>query len=133
MILSSEDPAIWMVPAVLLLGAALVSPLAGAVLAGRVVLRIARSAAAGNAWSALTPGTWLLAAGAGALGAGVRFTGSMFGGSTAWADSVSFVCGSFALAAVAMAGLTAALDRHLKGGVTSRAARSSSARGTRRP
>ncbi|MEV7192767.1 hypothetical protein AB0N81_13370 [Streptomyces sp. NPDC093510] len=130
MILASEDPGLWALPELLFFGAAIVAPLAGAVLAGRVVLRIARSAAAGDVWSALTPGTWLLAAGAGALGAGVRLSAAVFDRSAAWAGSVSLVCGSFALAAAAMAGLTAALDRHLK--AVRGTPRSSSERGTRR-
>ncbi|MFD6437363.1 hypothetical protein [Streptomyces venezuelae] len=131
MILSSEDPGIWVLPVLLLLGAAVLAPLAGAVLAGRVVPRIARSAAAGDVWSALTPGTWLLAAGAGALGAGVRLSAALFDETPAWVGPVSLVCGCFALAAAAMAALTAALDRHL---TTVRVTpRSSSAPGTRRP
>ncbi|WP_409234488.1 hypothetical protein [Streptomyces sp. PA5.6] len=131
MILASEDPGTWVLPALLLLGAAVVAPLAGAVLAGRVVLRIARSAAAGDVWSALNPGTWLLAAGAGALGAGVRLSAAVFDRPTAWAGTVSLVCCCFALAAATMAGLTAVLDRHLR--AVRVTPRSSSARGTRRP
>ncbi|WAL99218.1 hypothetical protein [Streptomyces sp. Je 1-369] len=131
MIVASEDPGLWVLPVLFLLGAAIVAPLAGVVLAGRVVLRIARSAAAGDVWSALTPGTWLLAAGAGALGAGIRLSASQFDRPAPWVESVSLVCGSFALAAAAMAGLTAVLDRHLK---TARdTPRPVSARGTRRP
>ncbi|MGW7079967.1 hypothetical protein [Streptomyces sp. NPDC054866] len=114
MILSSEDASFWILPVVFLVGAAAISPIACAVLAGRVVLRIARSAAAGNAWTAFTPGTWLLAAGSGALGAGSQFSVSLFGTTPAWLETVSLVCGCFALAAVAMAGLTAALNLRLK-------------------
>ncbi|MGW0536240.1 hypothetical protein [Streptomyces sp. NPDC003032] len=118
MILSSEDAGIWVLPVVFLLGVAAISPIACAVLAGRVVLRIARSAAAGNAWTAFTPGTWLLAAGSGVLGAGSQFSVSLFGRPGAWVETVSLVCGCFALAAVAMAGLTAAINRRLKDGAT---------------
>ncbi|MEU5900198.1 hypothetical protein [Streptomyces venezuelae] len=131
MILASDDPGLWVLPVLLLLGAAVVAPLAGAVLAGRVVLRIARSAASGDLWSALTPGTWLLAAGAGALGAAVRLSAAVFDRPAAWVGDVSLVCCCFALAAVTMAGLTAVLHRHL--GTVRVMPRSSSARGTRRP
>ncbi|MGW5735882.1 MULTISPECIES: hypothetical protein [Streptomyces] len=113
MILSSEDAGIWLLPMLFLLGMAVVSPIGCVVFAGRVMLRILRSMAAGNVWSALTPGTWLLAAGAGVFGAGCRFSVSLFGSPTAWIDSASFVCGCFALAAATMAAGTAALNRHL--------------------
>ncbi|WP_447037024.1 hypothetical protein [Streptomyces sp. DSM 118878] len=116
MTLASEDPGIWLLPVVFLLGVAAVAPIACAVLAWRVVLRVARSAAAGDAWAAFTPGTWLLAAGAGAFGAGFRFSVALYGRPAAWAETVSFACGCFAVAAVVMAGLTAALNRHLDDG-----------------
>lgn len=118
MTFASEDAGIWILPVVFLFGVAAVSPIACAVLAGRVVLRIARSAAAGNPWTAFTSGTWLRAAGSGALGAVLPFSLSLFGRSGAWAENVSFVCGCFALAAVAMSGLTAVLNRRLKGDAT---------------
>ncbi|MGV9881130.1 hypothetical protein [Streptomyces sp. NPDC003006] len=118
MILSSEDAGTWILPVVFLLGLATIAPIACAVLAGRVVLRIARAAAAGNAWTAFSPGTWLLAAASGALGAGSQFSASLSGRPAAWVETVSLVCGCFALAALAMAGLTAALNRRLKDGAT---------------
>ncbi|MET9932601.1 MULTISPECIES: hypothetical protein [unclassified Streptomyces] len=113
MVLSSEDAGIWVLPVVFLLGLALVSPVGCVLLAGRVVLRVARSAAAGQVWDAFTPGTWLLAAGAGAFGAGCRFSVLLFASPVTWVDSASFVCGCFTLVALAMAALTAALRRHL--------------------
>lgn len=118
MTLASEDAGIWILPIVLLLGLAAVSPFACAVLAGRVFVRIARSAAGGDIWTAFTPGTWLLAAASSALGAGFQISLSVYGLPAAWAAPVSFVCGCFALAALAMSGLTAALNRHLKNGAT---------------
>jgi len=116
MLLSSEDAGIWILPVVLLFGVTIVSPIACVVLAGRVVLRIARSAVAGNAWAAFTPGTWLLAAASGTCGAMCRFAASLFGRPAAWVESVSFVCGCFALAAGVIAAFTATLDRRHKGG-----------------
>ncbi|MEV0122109.1 hypothetical protein AB0I16_11280 [Streptomyces sp. NPDC050703] len=113
MILSSEDAGVWVLPVVFLFGVAATAPIACVVLAGRAVLRIARSAAAGDAWAACTPGTWLLAAGAGAFGAASEFTVLLYGGPAAWVHTVSLVCGCFALAAVAMSGLTAVLNRRL--------------------
>ncbi|WP_173264722.1 hypothetical protein [Streptomyces pacificus] len=108
----------WILPVVFLWGVAVVSPIACVALAGRVALRIARSAAAGDAWAAFTPGTWLLAAASGAFGAACRFSARLFGGPSAWIESASFVCGCFALAAGAMAALTAALDRGLGDGAS---------------
>ncbi|MFJ9036880.1 hypothetical protein ACIRF8_09880 [Streptomyces sp. NPDC102406] len=116
MILSSEDVGLWLVPVLLALGVAVVSPVVCVVLAVRVVLRIARSVAEGAAWRAFTPGTWLLAAGSGAFGAGCRFSVTLFGETTPWVDSASFVCGCFALAAAAMAAFTAVLNQHPRGG-----------------
>ncbi|KUL64328.1 MULTISPECIES: hypothetical protein [unclassified Streptomyces] len=113
MILSSEDAGVWVLPVVFLLGVAAVAPVVCVVLAGRVLLRVARSAASGDAWAAFTPGTWLLAAGSAALGAGLPFSVSLLGRPTPWVHTVSFICGCFALAAVAMSGLTAALNRRL--------------------
>ncbi|GHG24655.1 hypothetical protein [Streptomyces hydrogenans] len=117
MLLSSEDAGIWILPVVLLFGVVVVSPIACAVLAGRVVLRIARSAVAGDAWAAFTPGTWLLAAASGTCGAMCQFTASLFGRPAAWVESASFVCGCFALAAGAIATFTATLNRCHKDGV----------------
>ncbi|MFG2576266.1 hypothetical protein [Streptomyces sp. NPDC048481] len=114
MILSSEDAGIWILPVVFLLGAAIAAPVVCLLLAGRVALRVARSAAAGDAWRALTPGTWLCAAGSAACAAGCRFTVSLFTAPADWLLSLTLVCGCFALAAVAMAALTAALNKHLR-------------------
>ncbi|WP_372350985.1 hypothetical protein [Streptomyces sp. KL116D] len=114
MILSSEDAGIWILPVVFLLGAAIVAPVVCVVLAARVALRFARAAAAGDAWRAVTPSTWLVAGGSGACAAGCRFTVSLFTAPADWFLSVTFVCGCFALAAVAMAALTAAQNRLLK-------------------
>ncbi|MEV3853895.1 hypothetical protein AB0J38_06160 [Streptomyces sp. NPDC050095] len=114
MILSSEDAGVWLVPVVFVLGLAVVSPIACVVLLARLVLRIARAAAVGHPWSAFTPGTWLLAAGAGAFGATCRFSVLLYDRSSSWADSVSFVCACFALAALSMAALTAMLNDRLQ-------------------
>ncbi|NEB82022.1 hypothetical protein G3I40_43465, partial [Streptomyces sp. SID14478] len=103
MILSSEDAGIWLVPVVLVLGLAVVAPVACAAFLLRVVLRIARAAAGGDAWSAFSPGTWLLAACAGASGAACRFTAVLVDRSWTGAGSLSFVCACFTLAALTMA------------------------------